>query len=168
MGDGDGDGDGERLRACSCRDGQRNGGRLATEELRVPALSNVILDSDRKILLDGFDLTCCNVLKLPLLLLLLLVSIKLDSNKQRAFLTVSGLGNSSSTTSLLVGMIFVGDCVRSSTPTTCFSSSTTISCGLTFLLCELLMTTETATGGLVKIDEHLSQRIQSCSPTCVV
>ena len=117
MGDGDGDGDGERLRACSCRDGQRNGGRLATEELRAPALSSVILDSDLKILLDGLDLTCCKVLKF------LLASIKLDSNRQRAFLTVSGLGNSSSTTSLLVGIIFVGDSVLSST--TGFSSSCT-------------------------------------------
>lgn len=118
MGDGDGDGDGERLRACSCRDGQRNGdGRLVTEELRVPARSSVMLDSDRKILLDGFDLTCCNVLKLPLLLL---ASIKLDSNRQRAFLTVSGLGNSSSSTSRLVGMILLGDGVLSSA--TSFSS----------------------------------------------
>jgi hypothetical protein len=124
MGDGDGDGDGERLRACSCRDGQRNGdGRLVTEELRVPARSSVMLDSDRKILLDGFDLTCCNVLKLPLLLLL--ASIKLDSNRQRAFLTVSGLGNSSSSTSRLVGMILLGDGVLSSA--TSFSSLAMIS-----------------------------------------
>lgn len=124
MGDGDGDGDGERLRACSCRDGQRNGdGRLATEELRVPARSSVMLDSDRKILLDGFDLTCCNVPKW----LLLLASIKLDSNRQRAFLTVSGLGSSSSSTSRLVGMILLGDGVLSSTTAIGFSSSAVIS-----------------------------------------
>ena len=121
-----------------------------------------MLDSDRKILLEGFDLTCCNVLKL---LLLLLASIKLDSKRQRAFFTVSGLGNSSSTTSRLVGIIFVGDGVLSSA--TCFlSSSSSIISGWmagvappAFL--GELMTTETATGGPVKIDEHLSQRMQS-------